>query len=301
MPKVGIFHSGSSADKSHVEKVDAFISSLKGVYNAAVTILPTVWAEGDSARLPGLARSLVNDKTVDLVVAAGGTRSAEAAMAEIKTSGKKVVFTSASHTFAHGALPATMTGVCAHTSDLNAARLEKLLVLKPTATHIGVLINSNRNDHNKKPDLDAIETKKKIHLHWEDINGPTTPKQAFDNWKSAKIKIDAALIAADPFFDDTRSEIVTLAGTIPAIYQWREFVEAGGLMSYGLSLRRAYEEAGKIAGNILNTGNISPVWEPQDPTDFELVINSDTASKLPFAVPQSLLDEAELIKSKHKA
>lgn len=300
MPTVGIFHSGSSKDSSHVEKIDAFISSLKGVYNQneAVQILPTIWAEGHSARLPGLAKSLINDASVTLVVAAGGTRSAEAAKAEIKASGKKVVFTSANHTFAHGVLPATMTGVCAHTSDLNAARLEKLLLLDPNITHIGVLSNGNRNDYNKKPDLDYIENKKKIHLHWEDINTATTPKQAFNKWKSGKTKMDAALIAADPFFDDTRKEIVTLAGDLPAIYQWREFVEIGGLMSYGLSLRKAYEEAGKIAGSILNTpGTIPPVWEPVDPTDFKLVINGTTASKLPYPVPQELLKEAEVIKS----
>jgi putative ABC transport system substrate-binding protein len=294
MPTIGIMHSGSTTDNYHDANIDAFLTELRSLYNQPqpLTVLPTVWARSVSANLKGLAEGLVA-QNVDLIVAAGGTRSAEAAQKATKTSNISVVFTSADHSFSHQTpFPANMTGVCAHTSDLNDERLKLLIELKPAANNIGILLNSNRTDHSKQKDLGKGL---KITPHPEDVNGPTTPKQAFNKWKG---NVGAALVAADPFFNDTRHEIVNLAAaaTIPTIYQWREFVELGGLMSYGLRLSKAYEEAGKLAASILNSNpkKIPPIWEPQS-TDFELVINSTTASNLPITVPKSLLDRAEVI------
>jgi putative ABC transport system substrate-binding protein len=288
-------HSGSPTDDYHLANIDTFISSVKASYGQLPDIIGPIWAYNDSKKLKDLAAALLKDN-VNLIVAAGGSRSA---LAAIQTTKKRaatpVVFTSASHSVAHQiSLPSNATGVCAHTSDLDVDRLQLLHDAKPNATDVGVLVNSNRSDYKKKQkaDLEALAKTLKLKLRYADVNGPLTPKKAFKDWQG---KIEVALVAADPFFNDTREEIVDLAGNIPTIFQWREFVELGGLMSYGLSMKKAYTEAGKIAADILTTPNtIPPVWEPQQ-NDFELVFNKTTIEKLRLSVPKSLLGKAQII------
>jgi putative ABC transport system substrate-binding protein len=105
----------------------------------------------------------------------------------------------------------------------------------------------------------------------------------------AQERPDGLVVAADPFFNNRRREFVVLAArhSIPAIYEWREFVEAGGLMSYGASLNEAYREIGRYAGRILRgtkPGDL-PVIQP---TKFEFVINLRTSMALGLAVPASM-------------
>jgi putative ABC transport system substrate-binding protein len=299
MPKIGIMHSGSPTDGFHDGNINTFISSVQGSYGQDIEIVGPLWAYSDRKLLKDLPAALLK-KNVDLIVAAGGSRSAEVAMqatrkqATRKRSRTPVVFTSVAHRVAHQAhLPNNATGVCAHTSDLDGDRLKILVELKPNDKDFGVLVNSNRSDYSSnKKILDDIAKQLGLNkLNYQDINGPTTPKQAFKNLQG----IAGVLVAADPFFNDTREELVHLAGTIPTIYQWREFVELGGLMSYGLDIKQAYTEAGKIAASILkNPAIIPPVWEPQQ-ADFKLVINSTAAAKLRIIVPKSLLDRAEVM------
>jgi putative tryptophan/tyrosine transport system substrate-binding protein len=100
---------------------------------------------------------------------------------------------------------------------------------------------------------------------------------------------DGLVVGADPFFTTRRREIVALAArhSIPAIYEWREFVEAGGLMSYGASLKDAYRQIGVYAGRILR--GAKPVDLPViRPTKFEFVINLKTSKALGLAVPASM-------------
>ena len=191
MSSIGIMHSGSPTDDYHLANINTFIDSLKAQYGQLPDIVGPIWAYNDSKKLKDLASALLKE-SVDLIVAAGGSRSALAAMQATKRSATTpVVFTSASHSVAHQAtLPKNASGACAHTSDLDVDRLQLLHDLKPSATDVGVLVNSNRSDYKpkQKADLEALAKTLKLKLRYADINGPVTPKKAFKDWQG-KIEV----------------------------------------------------------------------------------------------------------------
>jgi putative ABC transport system substrate-binding protein len=194
-----------------------------------------------------------------------------------------------------------VAGICARTTELDPTRLQLLLELLPGRTKIGALYDPSRFDvATQQAKLDSKAGLLGIGpLSYQpvDPNGSTQDAQidaAFQNW--ATNNYQAAIVTADPVFNNHIDRIVKTSGgalrTIPAIYQWREFAVAGGLISYGPNLTVAYKLAGTYVGRLVN-GDTTIDKLPLLPLDsFELVINLKTAKQLQIDVPSTLLARA---------
>jgi ABC-type uncharacterized transport system substrate-binding protein len=280
MATIGIMHSGGS--QANAQNIKIITDQLaNNCTTPPVLDGNRVFYAGDpnTGNLSQIAQQFIKDD-VYLIIAAGGSRSAQAAIdARGKAHNPIIVFTSVAPFILSNLDTNTTAGVCAHTSDHDVARLEWLLKLPLPGKRIGVLRNSSRGDHvNQKLDIDNAMTAHACVPRHRDINGPDTIKDIFNLFRG---DIHALLVAADPFFNNDRQEIVSLAD-VPAIYQWCDFVDLGGLMSWGPSLSQCYTQAGAIAVQILN-GTIKPpypVWQPNDPNDFELCVSEARARGL---------------------
>jgi ABC-type uncharacterized transport system substrate-binding protein len=295
MPTIGIIHSGSSGNQDHTTELDTFTLYLEQLGyvdgQGGFSIIDTRYGNDD----PGTLRSHADwfvQQGVNVLVAAGGSISAKQAKDATVTSLTPVVFTSA----ADQVSPAqNMTGVCARTAELDLTRLLLLHELLPTANKFGALVNSSRPNYSIQPLKDAAANLG-VQLDPKDVvdtghsgGNPGKIKQAFDDW--SKNGFNAALVTAGPFFNNHRSPVVT-AANIPTIYQWREFVEEGGLMSYGPKLTDAYKFAATYVARIL--GGDQPKNLPvMLLSRFELVFNLSTAKTQKVAIPQSLLARAD--------
>jgi putative tryptophan/tyrosine transport system substrate-binding protein len=179
------------------------------------------------------------------------------------------------------------------TSVLEAKRLGLLRELVPTAATIAVLMNPN-NLIAKTQLKDLQEAARSLGLQLDVLNAST--ESNIDTAFEALVqkRAVALTVAADPFFNSRRQQIVALAArhALSAIYEWREFAVAGGLMSYGTSLAGVYRQVGIYAGRILKGEKPSelPVLQP---TTFELVINLKTAQSLGLTMPPGLLAIAD--------
>jgi putative ABC transport system substrate-binding protein len=301
MPTIGIMHSGSA--NKNAKQIDAFLKSLElsGYTDGLnVTIPPHLFADDDRAMLPTHASTWVT-RHVDVLVAAGGSASSEAAQAATAASGTSVVFTSVADPVRPAA---NMTGICARTSELDATRLNLLHELMPASTTIGALTNPSRSKFSTQwPALLAAAGTFGVNLPRQDVNPPPHPTpaqidamivQAFEAFRTAGTR--PVLVTADPLFNNHRQTVVDAARTkqIPAIYQWREFADAGGLMSYGPKLTDAYKLAGIYVGRILDGASPSSLPVTQL-TSFELVINLRAASGIGIVIPETLLARADHI------
>jgi ABC-type uncharacterized transport system substrate-binding protein len=188
-----------------------------------------------------------------------------------------------------------MTGVCANNSDYDVARLRLLIEMPLKSNRIGVLINSDRGDYQKQIKALKDEAGTRWKLRPRDIKNDRKLKESF-HWLEGDAF--ALLIAADPVFNQARKEAVDRAtlAKYPAIFQWSQFVELGGLMSYGPNITKLYKKAGTMAAEILNTGRIPGIWEPKEDQDFELVVKKSTAKDLEmWPLPKSIADKAKVI------
>jgi putative ABC transport system substrate-binding protein len=254
------------------------------------------WADGHYDRLPALAAELVRRK-VAVIVAGGGPPSAMAAKAATATI--PIVFTAVAEPVEGGLVAslnrpgANVTGVTVQTTALDSKRLELLSEVAPAALAIGALVNPRRPDAAAQV-KSARATAAALGRHLAVLNASNEAEidEAFVGFGARRI--GALLVMADPYFTSRREQIVALSERhqVPAMYQWREFAAAGGLMSYGPSITDAYRQAGAYTGRILKgekPGDL-PVLQP---TKFEFVINLRTAKALGLTVPEPLQARAD--------
>jgi putative tryptophan/tyrosine transport system substrate-binding protein len=293
--RIRILDSTSSATLG--EQYAAFQRGLNQIGAGEDVAIEFKFAENDYKRLDELVAKFVNEE-VAVIVAAGGPVTADKAARAAAGKNIPIVYTSVPDAVARdlGAFE-NVTGVRGKTSDLDLSRVKLLSRLLPCAREFGVLVNANRPTHKKESEalhqaVNALEGKRKLRLDIDtvcDLDEIAASVKRF-----AADGLDGLVITADPFFNSIRADLVALAKEheLPAIYQWREFATAGGLMSYGPSIAEAYRQAGIYTGLILN-GAAPAELRPVEASRFELVINRKTADSLDIGIPPTLLDEAD--------
>jgi hypothetical protein len=185
-----------------------------------------------------------------------------------------------------------MTGVAALNVDLIAKRLELLHELVPMIGTVAVLLNPNSAyTEPETRHVQAAALSAQVQVLLLTAGNESEISSAFGSL--AQQRVGALIVSADPFFTSHRDQLVALAArhTIPTIYQWREFTEAGGLISYGADRIDTYRQTGIYVGRVLS--GIKPTDLPvMQPTKFELVLNRKTAKALGLTFPITLLGRA---------
>jgi putative ABC transport system substrate-binding protein len=296
MPVIG-FLSGVSP-QSYVHVVAAFRQGLKeaGYVEGQSIVIEYRWAQNEIDRLPTLAADLVNRQVA--VIATTGTPSAFAAKAATTTI--PIVFEVGFDPVTIGLVASlsrpggNLTGVTNLGVEVEAKQLELLHELVPTATTIALLVNPTNRTLAETLSRDMQPAADKLGLKLQVLNASTD--RDFDTVFAtlARQRAAALMIGADIFFISRSQQLAALAVryAIPASFYFREFVVAGGLMSYGGSFTEAHRQVGVYVGRILKGDKPAdlPILQP---TKFELVINLKTAKTLGLTVPQSLLAGAD--------
>jgi len=297
-PRIG-FLSLNLAPNPHLH--EAFRQGLRdlGYVEGRNVVIERRDAEGKLDRLPGLAAELVALK-VDVIVTGGGTPPALAAKQATKTI--PIVFASAPDPVTDGLVTSlarpggNVTGPSNLNPELVGKCLEQLKQAVPGVSRIAVLwqpgIMHERTEKDMLKAADVAARALGVRLQVAEARGPADFDRAFSNITRARAGSLTVLPSA--MFFSERRHLVDLAAKnrLPAVYPQREFVEAGGLMSYGPNLADLFRRAATYVDKILK--GVKPADLPvEQPTKFELVINLKTAKALGLTIPPSLLQRAD--------
>jgi putative tryptophan/tyrosine transport system substrate-binding protein len=252
------------------------------------------WAEGRFDQLPTLAADLVSRN--DNVIAADAVTSARAA--KDATTTIPVVFISGGDPVERGLVASfarpggNLTGIAIMVTELAPKRFELISEMVPKAGVIALLVNPN-NVQTESVIKGVREAARAKSVQLQILRASTEGEIDAAFGTLMQLQADALLIGPDVFLNSRREQLVELAAryTVPAIYEWRESVAAGGLISYGPSLAGVFRQLGIYAGKILKGAR--PAELPvEQPTRFELVVNLKTANALGLTVPPSILARA---------
>jgi putative tryptophan/tyrosine transport system substrate-binding protein len=294
MPVIGFLNGRSPGEAASI--VAAFRQGLSetGWVEGQSVAIEYRWAEGHFDRLPALAADLVDQK-IDVITTAAlpPTRAAKNATSTIP-----IVFLGTDPVrdglVASLARPGgNLTGFSNINVDLMPKRLELLSELVPQIRVIALLVNPN--NPTGESIIGAVQEAaraKGVELHVLRAGSESEIETAFASliqWQAG-----ALVVGGDPFFNSRREQLAALASrrAVPAIYEYREFPDAGGLISYGPSLTATWRKVGVYVGRILN--GAKPADLPvQQPATIELVVNLKTAKALGLTVPPLILARAD--------
>lgn len=295
MPVIGFLNVASPDGYAH--HIASFREGLKegGYVEGQNVAIEYRWAEGHYDRLPEMAADLINRQVSVIVANTPANRIAKKATGTIP-----IVFTTASDPVEIGLVASlsrpggNATGVSQLNVEIGPKRLELARELMPAATSAAFLVNPNDPARAEKllRDVQAAAVPLGLRLHV--LRGSTDAEinAAFADF--AALKAGVLVIGADALFNSKSPLLakLSLRHEVPAIYQYPEFTAAGGLMSYGGSIKESYRWAGIYSGRILK--GAKPADLPvQQSTTVELIVNLKTAKALGIAVPLSLLARAD--------
>jgi putative ABC transport system substrate-binding protein len=296
-PVVGFLNVASPDGYEH--HVIAFRDGLKerGYVEGENLTIEFRWAEGHYDRLPGMAADLVRRDVSVIVANTPANLAAKAATSRIP-----IVFTTASDPVKIGLVPnlsrpgGNVTGITQLNVEVGPKRLELAHELMPGATSIAFLINPNDASRAATLTQDAQAAAVPLGLKLHVLRAATDAEidAAFAGF--AQLKAGVLVIGADALFN-SKSQLLgelSLRYAVPGIYQYSEFADAGGLLSYGGSIKESYRWAGIYTGRILK-GERPGDLPVQQSTTVELIVNLKTAKALGISVPMSLLGRADKV------
>jgi putative tryptophan/tyrosine transport system substrate-binding protein len=296
IPVIGFMSSRSPEESAHL--LESFRRGLRegGFAENENVVIEFRWANGDYGRLPALAAELVN-RRVNVLTAVGGDPSALAAKGA--TSEIPIVFGVGGDPVQLGLVASlnrpggNATGLSVLTNLMEPKRLGLLRDLAPGVTVIGALINPNFTAAVLQ--LEQIENAARAagqRIIIARASGDEELEAAFA--LLLREGVGALLVAGDPYFDTRRDRIVAFAAQqrLPAIYHFRDYAVAGGLLSYGVSITDAYRQYGVYTAAILKGAKPADLPFLQ-PTKFELVINLKTAKALGITISDNMLSLAD--------
>ena len=294
MPVIGFLNTRAPEQDAHL--LAAFPQGLTetGYVEDRNVTIEYRWAEGHNDRLPALAADLVRRQ---VTVIAGNSQATVAAKAA--TSTIPIVFMTSADPVQVGFVASlsrpggNLTGVASLGTETNRKRLQLLHELLPNAGTIAALVNPTfpGSDIQTK-DLQVAASAMRRQLHILYASSRRDIDTAFANL--VPLKASGLVIGSDPFFNSWSEQlaVLSLRHAVPAIYEFRAFAAAGGLMSYGGSITDLYRLAGVYAGRILK-GDKPADMPVQQETRVELIINLKTARTLGLTIPLPLLGRAD--------
>jgi putative tryptophan/tyrosine transport system substrate-binding protein len=296
MPLIGYLSARSREDTSHL--IAAFQRGLAetGYIEGQNVAIEYRFALGQYDRLPMMAAEFVR-RPVDVIATTGGEPAALAAKAA--TSSVPIVFTVGSDPVKQGLAASfnrpggNATGIALLTNQLEPKRLGLLRDMVPNASTFGFLVNPSF-PASEDQISDMQDAARAMNQPIQVLRANTDPEVDAAFKTVTQQRIPALVVAASPFFDTRRDVLVELAKrhAVPTIYHFREFVDAGGLMSYGVSFSDAYRQVGIYTGRVLKGAKPAELPVIQT-TKFELVINLKTARALGVKISDNLLTLAD--------
>jgi putative ABC transport system substrate-binding protein len=295
LPIIG-FLNVSSAD-AYAPQVRAFRQGLKqvGYVEGETVAIEYRWADGQYNRLPELANDLVKRQVA--VIAAAGTPANVAAKSATATI--PVVFTAGSDPVQLGLVTSlsrpggNVTGATQLTGEVAPKRVEVAHELVPGAKLIGLLVNP-RNPSAVNLTRASQQAASMLALQLDEVHA-STEAELDDAFRTLAAKqVGAVVVVTDAFFNGAVPLLASLSmrHSLPTVYQYHQFIEAGGLISYGGSITDTYRLAGGYVGRILK-GERPADLPGQQSTAVELIINLKTAKALGLTVPLSLIGRAD--------
>jgi len=296
MPVLGFVNVASA--RSFVRPLSAFLKGLgeTGYVDGQNVVIEYRWAEGGNERLPSLVADLVQRK-VNVIAA---TSTPAAIVAKAATTTIPIVFTTADDPVRLGLVASlnrpggNVTGATQATVEVAPKQLQLLHELVPKARVMALLVNPaipTLADSSTRA-LQAAARTLGLNLHV--LNASTEGEFNGVFAKLIQLRAGGLVIGSDPFFTSRTEQLAALAvhHAVPAVYHWREFAVAGGLVSYGAAVTDVYRLAGNYTGRILK-GDKPADLPVQQVTKVEMHINQKTAKALGLTVPQALLSRAD--------